>query len=453
MALDRMLKENVRPASHGIYGDGLVAFFETLALASFRQREVSVTLGRPEGPDCPLIGISDGFERLTGYLRREIVGRNCRFLNQGCVVSAVDRHAMRVCVRTGQSFTGVLQNRRKNGELFSNLLSMRTLRIGNMPYILGVQIDVTDVKVDLASEKTASEITALIDAIFSSNVEAWAKHQATGWITQKSLCGIHRPLIPLDEVLDSLSRRPENYEQARNAFVSLEASLDQNNLNIEKTFWEVYNVFDDSKAKQTELRKVMSEPNLGTWSWLLDQCPRTSRQCNLRRFYGAMAARPLLPLTKFELAPSSKQSRDGSMSEKSIETVDTLDKGSIEEKTPATAVADLASIGSEDHPVDCKPCSFFCYSLMGCARGSECTFCHMKHPRRIRRRGHRKKMFAEIQQVVEIDLKGAESISEKIDARGLDITRVGVDTMDTIDTMGSAAGSFEQELDWKLGQE
>jgi len=436
-----MQKEKVRPV-----------FFETLALASFRQREVSVTLGRPEEPDFPLIGVSDGFERLTGYLRREIVGRNCRFLNEGCVVSAVDRHAMRVCLRTGQSFTGVLQNRRKNGELFSNLLSMLTLRIGNMPYILGVQIDVTNMEVDLASEKTASEMTMLIDAIFSANVEAWAKCHATEWFTHKSHCGIRRPLIPLHEVLDSASRQPENYEQARNAFVSVEDSLDQNSLNIENTFWEVYNVYDDSKAKQTELRKVTSEPTLGTWSWLLDQSPRTYRQDCLRRFYSSMVARPLLPLSKFELASSTKQSRaarplvplskfelasstkqsqEKDIAESAPETaIDNLDKGNVAEKTPEAAVANLASPGSANHPVDCNPCSFFCYSLMGCARGSECTFCHMTHPKRIRRRGHRSKKLAEIQQVVEIDFAGADGIStEKEAAKRLDIVSGDVDAI------------------------
>jgi PAS domain S-box-containing protein len=513
---DSVQNEKVCPAAQSIYGDELVAFFETLTLASFRQREVSVTLCRPRDPDCPLIGVSDGFERLTGYPRAEIVGRNCRFLNQGCVVSAADRHAMRICLRTGQSFTGVLQNRRKNGELFSNLLTMRTLRIGTTPYIIGVQVDVTNMEVDLASEKTATELTALVDAIFNSNVEAWAKRQATYWITQKNQQGIHRPLYPLAEVLDSASKQPaENYEQARNAFVSVEASLDQNSLKISNTFWEVYDVHDDLKAKQTELRMVMSEPNLGTGTWkgLLDQSPHAPSQDSLPLFYNAMNARPLVPLTKLasstdqsraarppvllgELALSTEQCREAAMATSPamsrlpvctpspqyhnnyaeafepsakqascrtlgikpladdiaslLTSADSIPEvkgaagtgriqccpsealstktevgsksdfseqhgvvqGRIAEKTLDTAVANLASPGSTNHPVDCKPCAFFCYSLMGCERGSECTFCHMEHPRRIRCRGRRRKIKGEREEDHQIDFPvGFDKIS------------------------------------------
>jgi len=528
VASDTMQNEKICPAAQSVYDDELVAFFESLALASFRQREVSLTLCRPRDPDCPLIGISDGFERLTGYPRAEILGRNCRFLNQGCVVSAVDRHAMRVCLRTGQSFTGVLHNRRKNGELFSNLLTMRTLRIGTMPYIIGVQVDVSNIEVDLASEKTATELTALVDAIFSANVEAWAKRQATYWIAQKSQCGIRRPLYPLAEMLDSVIKQPENYEQARHAFVSVETSLDQNSLKISNTFWEVYDVHDDSKAKQTELRMVMSEPNLakGTWSCFLDQSQYVHSQDSLPLLYSSMDARQLVPLSKLassteqpraarplvplsdltssaeqfraarpqvplreptastqqscaaqppvpltKLTSLTKQSQEAAMAmspaisplpvsslsasadsrpeakgesgsgriqffpsealgtktelgsqSASVELAEDFSEqhgvvqGSIAAKT------DLASLGSTNHPVSCKPCSFFCYSLMGCERGSDCTFCHMEHPRRIRCRGRRKKIKDEKEEDDEIGLEvGSDKISA---AKGLDMPQL-----------------------------
>jgi len=376
--------------------DKLAAFSETLALASFKQREVSITLARPWDSDCPLIGISDGFERLTGYTREEILGRNCRFLNQGCVVSATDRHAMRVCLRTGQSFTGVLRNRRKNGEFFSNLLTMRTLRIGELPYIVGVQMDVTNIEVDLASDTTASdEITALVDAIFSASIEAR--------ITQSPL-----------------SKEAANYQKARDAFVSVEASLYQNKLKILKTFWDVYN--DDATAKLTKLRNVMSEPILGasSSSCLLDQNSPTEDR--LPPCYRGMAARPLVPLSNPTPVPLSNPTFSRTLSH----TWNTAELGStttreepaeglskeygvaastiaeqpleamvaqltIAEQPIETIVADLPSVGSVDHPKDCKPCSFFCYSVMGCEKGVECTFCHMEHPRRTRKRAHRKK--------------------------------------------------------------
>lgn len=42
-----------------------------------------VTVANPHGEDFPLIAVSEEFETMTGYTRNEILGVNCRFLNQG----------------------------------------------------------------------------------------------------------------------------------------------------------------------------------------------------------------------------------------------------------------------------------------------------------------------------------------------------------------------------------
>ena len=49
----------------------------TNALAGLRHTFVvaDVTL-----PDCPLVYVSEGFSRMTGYPAEEIIGHNCRFL-------------------------------------------------------------------------------------------------------------------------------------------------------------------------------------------------------------------------------------------------------------------------------------------------------------------------------------------------------------------------------------
>ena len=39
-----------------------------------------ITISDALSPDNPIIYANKGFERLTGYIEREIVGRNCRFL-------------------------------------------------------------------------------------------------------------------------------------------------------------------------------------------------------------------------------------------------------------------------------------------------------------------------------------------------------------------------------------
>ena len=45
--------------------------------------------------------------------------------------------------RTGKSFSGLLQNRKKNGEVFLNLVCINSLRVGSTFYLLGIQVDMT----------------------------------------------------------------------------------------------------------------------------------------------------------------------------------------------------------------------------------------------------------------------------------------------------------------------
>lgn len=44
------------------------------------------------------------------------------------------------------------------------------------------------------------------------------------------------------------------------------------------------------------------------------------------------------------------------------------------------------TLGSTGHPDECKPCAFYCFSLRGCTRGPECTYCHMYHESKLRQR-------------------------------------------------------------------
>jgi hypothetical protein len=98
--------------------------------------------------------VSDAFQQLTGFNRQEIVGRNCRFLNQGALVNTFDNARLKIACKTGAPFVTLLPNRKKNGQLFVNLLDLRGLAVGKSAksgeplwYLVGIQADVTDVEV------------------------------------------------------------------------------------------------------------------------------------------------------------------------------------------------------------------------------------------------------------------------------------------------------------------
>jgi len=44
------------------------------------------------------------------------------------------------------------------------------------------------------------------------------------------------------------------------------------------------------------------------------------------------------------------------------------------------------SEGSKDHPNECMPCTFYCFTKRGCNRGKDCRFCHLTHQSKLQQR-------------------------------------------------------------------
>jgi hypothetical protein len=127
-----------------------------------------VTIADPKGNDIPLIAASEAFESMTGYKRSEILGVNCRFLNQGCPVSPMDLMGLRLASESGSTFTALLPNRKKSGEMFINLLDLRGLTIARhletdeeLWYLIGIQADVTGLTESAIPEDHVAELQEL----------------------------------------------------------------------------------------------------------------------------------------------------------------------------------------------------------------------------------------------------------------------------------------------------
>lgn len=103
-----------------------------------------ITLSDPDQEDNPIVFANAAFERVTGYPRAEILGRNCRFLHgEDRDQPALDE--IRRAIATRSETTVTLRNYRRNGELFWNRFTLQPLtdRNGQLIYFLGVQYDVT----------------------------------------------------------------------------------------------------------------------------------------------------------------------------------------------------------------------------------------------------------------------------------------------------------------------
>lgn len=105
---------------------------------------VGVIITDPQQPDNPVIFVNPYFEKLTGYSEKEVLGKNCRFL-QGNDTTQPNLKKVRNAINKGRSCNAVLRNYRKDGSLFYNELTLSPVKDAdhNVTHFLGIQKDVT----------------------------------------------------------------------------------------------------------------------------------------------------------------------------------------------------------------------------------------------------------------------------------------------------------------------
>ena len=98
----------------------------------------------PAVADLPIVAASDGFVRVTGYSRAEIIPRNCRFL-QGKYTDQAAARRIRDAIEQEKECVELLLNYKKSGVPFWNLLYCAPLldAQGKLRFFLGGQINVS----------------------------------------------------------------------------------------------------------------------------------------------------------------------------------------------------------------------------------------------------------------------------------------------------------------------
>lgn len=160
----------------------------------FERAPVALTLADAKQPDMPLVVANGAFLSMCGYARDEIIGRNCRFL-QGNLENRTARAEIRACLEERTSTQIVLLNRKKNGEVFRNLLFLETLseRDGTVAYYLGSQFELNDTVTERAIDRHLREIDDAVSSTLSSFVTLRSKQRrmlsdaahavATAWLS------------------------------------------------------------------------------------------------------------------------------------------------------------------------------------------------------------------------------------------------------------------------------
>nr|AML77331.1 putative LOV domain-containing protein [Flaveria trinervia] len=111
------------------------------ALSTFQQTFV---VSDATKPDYPILYASAGFFKMTGYTSKEVIGRNCRFL-QGADTDPEDVAKIREALQKGTTYCGRLLNYKKDGSPFWNLLTVSPIKdeSGNILKFIGMQVEVS----------------------------------------------------------------------------------------------------------------------------------------------------------------------------------------------------------------------------------------------------------------------------------------------------------------------
>lgn len=106
-----------------------------------------IVITDPNLPDNPIIYVNPAFERITGYSRQEVVGRNCRFLQREDRGQA-ELEVLRQALAERRDCRVVLRNYRRDGRMFWNELYVSPVydEDGRLVNFIGVQNDITERK-------------------------------------------------------------------------------------------------------------------------------------------------------------------------------------------------------------------------------------------------------------------------------------------------------------------
>lgn len=131
------------------YPIGMNKVLTTLATNELLQKATNassegITISSMSSKDRPLIYVNDGFQRMTGYIEKEVIGRNCRFL-QGKDTDQESVQKIRDAIQKEESCIVELLNYKKDGSPFWNRLSITPIRddLNKVSHYVGVQSDIT----------------------------------------------------------------------------------------------------------------------------------------------------------------------------------------------------------------------------------------------------------------------------------------------------------------------
>lgn len=153
--------------------------------------------------DMPLILVNNGFERMSGYRREEVLGRNCRFLQR----DDRDQEGVRIlreAIDNRRTAAVLLRNYRSDGTLFWNKLSVAPVYDGSdsVSHYVGVA---TDVSAEIEAERARRQLEQKLQ-----QAERVQQVAAIASSIAHDVKGTLVPILTLSQLLHENSALPED---------------------------------------------------------------------------------------------------------------------------------------------------------------------------------------------------------------------------------------------------
>lgn len=132
-------------------------------------------------PQHPLVYVNKAFEKLSGYQASEVLGENCRFLSAEAKESA-ERVRLREAVRDKTKGSFLLRNKRKDGSLFWNELTLFPVHdaAGEVHSLVATQ---TDVSPRIRASEERDRVRVRMERALAATEDAFLMLEVDGTIT------------------------------------------------------------------------------------------------------------------------------------------------------------------------------------------------------------------------------------------------------------------------------
>ncbi|MCF1428751.1 MAG: PAS domain S-box protein [Shewanella sp.] len=155
------LRQQLIQQNNLVTQNSLQRFELLLKDAAIEAATTGIVVADAQQDDLPIIYANKAFYRTTGYSEKEVLGRNCRFL-QGDDRDQPAIKRLKDALAKGEGVDVILRNYRKNGEMFWNRLYISPVRNeqGTLTHFVGIETDVTTLK---AYEKKVRELNLYLE--------------------------------------------------------------------------------------------------------------------------------------------------------------------------------------------------------------------------------------------------------------------------------------------------